>query len=52
MNLSKYVDEKLRIFEDFLVVPTAEEYLLLRNCKNEIQVDNLCRAILRKALED
>lgn len=50
MELSKYIEYKLRLFKDFCVEPTGEDILKIRRCTTVMQVDNVCRRILSAAL--
>ena len=50
-TLQSYYKEKLRLLADFGIKATAKIRTELQACKNEIQLDNTCRAIIIDALK-
>lgn len=51
MTLDKYIEQKLNFLgEHFKIHPKANEILHLQSLKNEIQVDNYIRDLLKKYL--
>ena len=50
-TLQDYYKNKLKLLSDFGIKATAKIRTELQACKNEIQLDNTCRAIIIDALK-
>lgn len=51
--IKSYVKAKVRLLErDFLIPVSEDDILRMLACKNEIQVDNIARTLIKKSFED